>query len=144
FINQNMPRTVHRFQNIFFFIYREDIHVLQKIVVVTGGFPEIASRDMRRIDKLVAAALQFFPKELFNNSSDRSTPRVPENEPRSDFIFNREQLQSDPQPAVVALARLFEARQVFVQLLLSKEGCTVNSLQLLSILVTFPIRAGDG
>ena len=65
------------------------------------------------------------------------------NQPRSRQFLNAEKVQLLAELAVVALFGLVELPQVVVQLFLCEECRAVDALQLLVVLVTLPIRAGD-
>src|SRR5713226_8247054 len=68
---------------------------------------------------------------------------MPENQSGRRLFLNTEKIQLAPQLPVIAFLCFFEAVQVFVQFLFSKEGGTVDALHLLALLIPLPVSAGD-
>jgi hypothetical protein len=68
---------------------------------------------------------------------------LPEDEPGAGQLLNAEQVQLLAQHAMVALGRFLQPREVRVQILLRKEGCAVNALQLRIFLVAQPVGSGQ-
>src|SRR5260370_15364798 len=66
-----------------------------------------------------------------------------EDQARAGQLLDAEQVQLLAQLAMVALLGFLQALQVFVQLLLGKEGGAVNALQTLALFIALPVGAGD-
>ena len=67
-----------------------------------------------------------------------------EDQPRPGEFLNAEEIQLLAELAVIALLRFFELVQVLVEFLLCEPRGAVDALQLLVLLVAFPVGAGDG
>ena len=69
--------------------------------------------------------------------------RQQQGDARADLFGEGEQPELAPQPAVIALLRLFEPREMLVELVLAGEQRAVDALQLRAVFVAAPVCAGD-
>jgi len=69
---------------------------------------------------------------------------MPEHEPGAHDLLDGEEIELLPEDPVVPLLRLLEPVQVFLQVLLAKEGGAVDALQHLALFVSPPVGAGTG
>src|SRR5687768_11121146 len=101
-----MERAVHRLQPIFLILdARRGVHRIGVITLMTARHPQVALGDVRRENEAVTAALQLVAQEPLHLRTDYSTLRVPEDQPCSVLVRDREKVQLAAQLAVVALLR---------------------------------------
>ena len=83
------------------------------------------------------------PRVLLHDRADHGALRVEDRETRSDLLGEREQVELDTEPAVVAALGFFES----VEVLGERRGClprrAVDALQHRAVLVAAPVGAGD-
>src|SRR5690606_22139020 len=97
----------------------DDEHVLGVVVPVAGLAPQPLADEDRRADLLVAAPVLELPHRALERPPDSLALRMPEGRARRDVV-EREQVEGDAEPAVVALLRLCPPPQVLVELLLGR------------------------
>ena len=97
-----------------------------------------------RIHVLIAGGAFLFEDVLFQQPAHGRAFGQPERQARAHGLIHREQFEFFAQPPVVAPLGFLQPVQVLVQFLLGEEGGAVDALQLLVVLVAFPIGAGDG
>ena len=76
---------------------------------------------------------------VLHHPADYSTLGMEDSEARTDLIWEAKQVQLNAQLAMIALCRLFEALQVRVMLFLRRPCGSIDSLQLLVVLVASPV-----
>ena len=94
---------------------------------------------MRRGDELIAAAAVLLLPEVLEDLPDDRAVRVPEDQTRARGFLHAEQVEGGPQLAVIALLGLVEEPQVFLELVLRREGGAVDPLQLLVLFRSLPV-----
>ena len=102
--------------------------------------PQLLVEDVRGLDLLVAARVEL----LLDCALDLAPEGHPRGEPErhSRRLFGEhEQAELLAELAVVALARLLEALEVLLELLLGREGGAVDPRQHLAALVAAPVGA---
>ena len=117
-------------------------HVLAEVRDVARLHPELAVHDLRRVDLDVARrvlALAHVGDELLEQ---RPALRVPEHRARR-LLLQMKQVQFLADAPVIALLRLLEPRQVFLQLLLVGPCGAVDPLQHLVARIAAPVGARD-
>ena len=67
---------------------------------------------------------------------------MPEDQPRAGHLLDAEQIKLLAQHAMVALRRLFQPREVRVQILLREKRRPIDALQLRILLIAQPVSAG--
>ncbi len=68
---------------------------------------------------------------------------MPENQSGAGSVFNAEEIELGPQPAMIAALGFFDLVQVFIELRLREETRPVNALHLRVALRALPVSAGD-
>ena len=110
---------------------------------VPARLPELRAANMGRVDQIVAAVVMRLAPEILDDRPQPAALGVPEDQTRADVLADGEEIQLAAELPVVALLRLGETVHEVVQLCLREECRAVDALQLLVVLVTLPIRAGD-
>ena len=93
---------------------------------------------------LVAAADAFLAHPVFHGLADEAALGMPEDEAGAGDLLDGEEVELLAEDAVVARLDLFELLEVGVEVLRVEEGCAVDALELLVLLVAEPVGAGDG
>ena len=96
---------------------------------------------MRRVDDLVAVLDERLAQEVLDDAPDAAAVRVPQHETGTDLLLDGEEVEALAEHAVVAFLGLFQAVQVFAQVLIGKEGGAVDALEHLAAFVAPPVRA---
>ena len=115
-------------------------HVFAEIRDVTGLHPQLAVHDFRRVDLQVprrVLALAHVGDQLLEQ---RPALRVPEHRARR-LLLQMEQVELLADAPVIALLRLLEPGEVFLQLLLVGPGGAVDPLQHLVARIAAPVGA---
>src|SRR5207244_12380771 len=107
---------------------------------MAGGGPDVRAGQMRRGHDLVAAVQMDVADEVLQLLAEDPATRVPQGEPGSDLVGERDQIELAPQLAVVSAFGLLQPVQVRVELLLRGPGGAVYPLELLAVLVSAPVR----
>ena len=142
FINQNVPRAIHRLQPILGVIQFHRVeHVLRVIALVAGGLPQLLAHHVRRVNQRIPALHVLLAHPVFHLFANDPALRMPEDQPRPSQFLNRKQIQLLAEHAVIALLRLFNRVQVGVEVLLRKKRSPINPLELRILLVPQPVRA---
>jgi hypothetical protein len=94
-------------------------------------------------EKIIASPDMLLTPEIFDYLADDGSLGMPEDKPPSQIFIETEELKLGPQPAMVAFFCLFEKTEIIFQLLFGKKGGSINTLELLSFFIAFPIRSGD-
>src|SRR6185312_6364085 len=110
---------------------------------VARGLEQLLPRDVRAIDRLVAAPEHLAPDQVLQDLADHRPLGVPERDPGADQLVEREQVELAPQRPVVALLRLLDPVQELVELGLRAERRPVDALELRVSLVATPVSAGE-
>ena len=142
-VDHDVERTVHRFQVVPVVVQlhgRE--HVVRVEVEMPRRPPQPLAADVRGIDQFVAAREVLLLPEVLDDRAQPRALRVPENQPRSHLLLNREQVQLAPDPAMVAPLDFRQPFQVGGQLLLAVPRRAVDALQHGAPFIAAPIRAG--
>ncbi len=84
---------------------------------------------MRRIHQLVAAFVVAGSPVVFHDSADARPFGMPEHQTRTGLLVQGEQVEFLPELAVIPLLGLFQALEVFVELLSVGIRHPVNALQ---------------
>ena len=110
---------------------------------MAADLPEFAAHDVRRVDKLVAAAEALVAHPVFHDLADDGALGVPEDEACAGELLNAEEVELLAQDAMVAARGFFKAGEVGVQIFLGEEGGAVDALELRILLVAEPVSAGE-
>ncbi len=102
---------------------------------VPGGFPEIGFADVRGVDDLVAGFVVLLAPVFLDGDADSRAFRQPVRQPRAHLVGDCEKLQLAAEHAVVALLRLFFARENRVEFRLVLGYDAVDALEHLVLLV---------
>src|ERR1039458_1883038 len=119
-------------------------HVVAEEIVVAGGLPQLGAHHVRRVDQRVAALDVLVAHPVFDLAAHDAALGMEEDQARSGEVLDAEEVELFAELAVVALLGFFELGEILVDLLLAEEGGAVDTLQLLVVLVAFPVGAGDG
>ena len=139
---QHVPRAVHRLDREGLVALGDQEHVLAELLPVARALPEHLVVDQRCLHLDVAAARVLAPAQVLELVPDHHPLRVPERRARRDLL-EMEEVELHAEPAVVALARLLEPREVRVEIVLRVERGAVDAGQLLVLLVAAPVGAGE-
>ena len=140
---EHVPRAIHRLQAERPVVpVRNEEHVVAELLPVPRGLPGLDVVDQRRLHLDVAAAKVLAAPEVLELVPDHHALWVPERRPRR-VIREVEEVELRPEPPVVAPLRLLEPLEVGVEVGLRVEGRAVDPRQLLVLLVTAPVRAGE-
>ena len=86
---------------------------------VAGGLPQVAARDVRRVDQRVAALQVLVAHPVFELLADDAALGMEEDQPGAGQFLDAEQVELLAELAVVALLGLFHLLEVRVQVLLA-------------------------
>ncbi len=143
-IDQDVARAVHRLQPVLGVVQlHRRVHVFGVDLFVAGHLPQLALHDVRRVDKLVAAAKALVAHPAFHLLADQAALRVPENQARSRELLNGEQVELLAEHAVVARLDLFQVLEMCVEVFLLKERGAVDALELRILFIAQPVRTGN-
>src|SRR5438477_8627472 len=109
---------------------------------MSGTEEQLLARDMGRVDELIAAREDHILDEAAQLEVQDGAFGMPQNQPGPDVFLDREEIPLPADDAVIALTRLFEPRDVPLEVLLGEPRSAVNALQHLAALIAAPIRAG--
>jgi hypothetical protein len=144
FIDEDVARAVHGLQLVIgLFDLDGTKHVFAIEIGVAGGFPQVESHDVRRVDQVVAALEELVAQPRFDQVSDEAALGVPENQARAGFFLNAEKIELRAELAMIAAFGFLEAVQVFVELFLREERRGVDALELRVAFLAFPVSPGD-
>ena len=138
-------RAVHRPQHhlLVFKIHGRE-HIVVIMFPVAGTLVELHFGEIRRVHVLISGGPLALQNVIFEQPANGRALGQPERQPRADEFVYREQFELLAQLAVVAALGFFQPVEILVEILLRKEGGAVDALQLLVLLVAFPVGAGDG
>ena len=143
-VDRDVERAVHRLDEIPLpFQLHAAEEVLFVVLEVPGDLEQLLARDVRAVDRLVAAPHDLAADEILDHLAELRSLRVPEGEPGADQLVEREEIQLAPQRPVVALLGLFQPAQMLVELRLRRERRPVDALELRVALVAAPVGAGE-
>ncbi len=134
-------RAVHRLEAEGLVLGLDQEHVVAVQVPMARLLPQPFADHDRRRDLLVAAPLLELAHRALERAPDPLALGVPERGARRDVV-EREQVELDAEPAVVALLGLGASPQVGVEVLLGRPGRAVDALEHRSLLVAAPVGAG--
>src|SRR6266850_2169961 len=77
-------------------------HAVPVKIGVAAGLPEIEAHDVRRVDEVVAALQQLFAEPVLDNLSNEAAFGVPEDEARTGFFLDAEEIEFRAKLAVIA------------------------------------------
>src|SRR5215207_7570730 len=142
-VDEGRLGAVHRLERERLVLRLDEEHVVLVQVPVARLAPESLADDDGRRDLLVAATLLQLPHDGLELPPDQLALRVPERRARRDVV-EREEVELDAEPAVVALPGLRAAPQELVELLLRAPDRAIDALELRTLLVAAPVRRGHG
>ena len=141
FVDHDVTWTVHRFGAIRHTVdVHWRIHIFAVAFEVPAYFVELFASDVRRENELIATSAVLSSPEIFNDIAHGGEMRMPENQPWSDFIMCREQVELFREFSVVALFGFLQTCQICLEVVFAPERCGVNTLQVFALLVTAPVR----
>src|SRR4051794_36310876 len=89
----NVERAAHRLRVVLLpFHFHRRKHAVRVELQVPARLPELRPADMRRIDELVTAVVMRLPPEVLDNRPQPAALRVPQDEPRSHILADREEV----------------------------------------------------
>src|SRR5687768_12224441 len=102
-----MERAVHRLEPIFLVLdARRGVHRIGVIALVAACNPELTFRDVRRENKTVASAFEFFLEQPLHLVTDNAAFWVPEDETLAVFVADRKEVELAAELAVIAFLGL--------------------------------------
>src|ERR1700732_5044600 len=119
-----------------------DEHILPEFLRMPGGFPQAAVQKQRPAYFLIAGRATPAAHVRFDCPVEGPPLRVPENAAARP-LTQMEEVELAAEPAVVAALRLFELKEVLIELFLAPKRGAVDALQLGVFRVTTPIGAGE-
>src|SRR5690348_13424916 len=129
-----MQRTVHRLEPVFLFLNgRRGKHRVGVVVLVPAREPELALRDVRRVNKTVSATLKLLFKELFHLVADDAALRMPEDQALAIVIVDRKEIELASKSTVVTLLSFFTLLEPGIEFLLLSKSDAVDALHLLAL-----------
>ena len=96
--------------------------------------------DVRCVDQVVAVSHNKILLEALDFAANDRAVGVPQDETLPDSLIRAEEVEGLPQSAVVTTFGLFQTVEMFVQIALTEEGCSVDALEHLAVFVTSPVR----
>ena len=137
-VDHHAARAVHGLDGIILAVNDGGVHVLLVVVPVARALPQAAVENHRGRNLDIAVALMDLAPVVDQRIFQHHALRQEEREAGSLF-GQHEQAKLLAELAVVALLRLFDARQILVQLFLLRERNAVDSLQRLTVGVAAPV-----
>ena len=110
-VNHDVVGAVHRLELVLaaFQLHRGK-HILPIVVHVAARLPQIEPRNVGRVDQIVAVFDVLFAPEILDQESHQSALRMPEDQARTDFILDGNQVEFFPDLAMIAAFDLFKTR----------------------------------
>ena len=121
---------------------RNEEHVVLELLPVARRDPRLDVVEKGRPDLDIAPLRVLAAPKLLEHVPDDRALRMPEGHSRR-VVGEMEEVEVDPEAPVVAALRLLEALEVRVEVGLGEEGRAVDPRQLLVVLVTAPVGAGE-
>jgi len=144
FVNQNVARAVHGLELIVgLFDFDGTEHAVLVKAGVAAGFPKVEAHDVRRIDEVVAALLQFVAEPVLDDPANQAALGMPENQAGAGFFLDAEEVELRAEFAMITAFGFFEAVQILVQLFLREKSGGINALELRIAFLAFPVSAGN-
>src|SRR5262245_42306020 len=135
-----MEGAIHRLSHVILpFHLHGGKHIFLIPAEMAARLPELNAPYMRRIHQVIAAAQVLLTPEVLNQIADHCPFGMPEHQPRSHHLVNREQVQLAAQHTMIPLTRFFQLVQILLQHLLRRPGGAVDALQHLLMLIASPI-----
>ena len=142
-VERAVARAVHRLEGQRPVLGLCDEHVLAVLVPVAGDLPQLPVVEQRGLDLGVAALDRHRARARDERVVDGGAGRGPERAAGAE-LGEVEQPQLAAELAVVVLARLLEALEVRVEVVLRVEGRPVDAGEHRVVGVAAPVRARDG
>src|SRR4051794_34353874 len=140
-----MKGTVHRFDEI---ALAFQLHAAKQILAVVSEvarlLEQLLARHVGRVNRLVSTPPNLALDQIFQDLADDGALWVKERKARADQLVEREQVELLAQRAVIPLLGFLEPIEVFLEILLGREGGSVNALELRIALVAAPVGTGEG
>ena len=111
---------------------------------MSGDLEQLAPHDVRRVDERIAAFQILVAHPVFNLFADDAALGMKEDQPGTGQLLDAEQVKFLAELPVIAFLGFFELGEILVELFVGEERGAVDALELLIVLVAFPIGAGDG
>ena len=108
-----------------------------------GGLEQRRLGDVRRPDLLVAVGAVHLEREVLHQLADEGTLGVEDRQAAADLRREVEEVELEPELAVVAAFRLGKPVEMRGERRLGLPGGAVDPLQLRAVLVAAPVRTGD-
>src|SRR5260221_437578 len=105
---------------------------------MAAGLPEVQTHDVRRVDKIVAAFLQFIAQPGLDNIANKPAFGMPENQSGAGFFLDAEEVELRAKLAVIAALGFLDAVQMRVQFFLREESYGIDALQLRIAFLALP------
>lgn len=119
----------------------ENEHAVEVVVPVAGDLIQLALGQQRRLRQQIAALFLLVLDPALQRLDDARALRQQDGQALADNVDGREVFQLTAELVVVAPAGLLLLLQVFVQLLLLREGNAVDALEHLALRIAAPVSA---
>ena len=141
-VDHDVPGAVHRLRAVRLAVdVHRRVHQVRVVLQVSGDLIELLVRDVRGEDEVVAAALVLVLPQRLDLVAQHAAVRMPEDQPRADLFVHRVDVELAPEPAMIALERLFDVLEVALQILGGRERGAVDALEHLVAFVAEPVGA---
>ena len=141
-VHQNAARAVHGLDAVLFVIDRGGVHIVFVVIPVAGSLPEMAVHDLGRGDfDITRLAMDLAPvikQGVLENHAVGQEERE-----AGGFVAHHEKVHFATDLAMIALFRLFDHRQMSVELFFRRERGAVHARQHLIVGIGLPIRSGN-
>ena len=145
FVNQHAARAVHGLHRVILVVDHGGVHVFPVMIPVSGGLPELPVQDDGSGDLLIALSVMQSSPVIDQDILQHHSLGKEERESGA-FLHDRENAQLLSQFAVIPLLRLLDAVQILLQLLLIREGGSVDPGEHLVLFAASPVgsrQAGE-
>ena len=141
-VNENVARAVHGLELVIGLLHFDRAeHAVPIKAGVPAGLPEIEPHDVRCVNEIVAAFEKLVAQPVFDDFANQPALGMPENQSRTGFFLDAEEIQLDAQLAMIAALGLFDAMEMFVQFFLREKRDRVYALKLRIAFLTLPVSA---
>ena len=144
FVNQMMMRAVHAFEVVGAVVhFHGRIHIMLVIRQMSGGQIQFFFCQMRRGDALVAILILHLFGKFFYFVFDNGAVGQPHRQTLADHVINEKNFLLPADFSMIALFRLGEHCQMFVQFFFARKRHAINALDHFVFFAALPVRAGD-
>ena len=137
-----MERAVHWLEVVALAVieFHGRVHPVSEPVEVTRDLKEVGLGHVRGVDELIVGLNMALTRVVLHHPADRASSGMKHRQTTANFVGEAEEIKLLAELSVVALLGFFKPVKVLGQSVLALPGCSIDTLQLRTLLVTAPVR----